>query len=132
MHDEYDGATGTPVISLLECSINGAAINVELLEHSRLASLHATYDDDFGSSQHVVTEKTQCNYGVSPELASVADRGGMRAVGIDELGEVRAIEVPDHPFFIATLYLPQLRSSPTNPHPLFQGFIAAASRTSAP
>ncbi len=116
---------------MLECSINGAEINVELLEHSRLASLHATYHDDFGSAGRIVTEKTQCNFGVSPELASVADRGGMRAVGIDELDEVRAIELPEHPFFIATLYLPQLRSSPTKPHPLFQGFVAAAVERSA-
>ncbi len=41
------------------------------------------------------------------------------------------VELPAHPFFVATLFLPQLRSAPGRPHPLLAGFAAALSRVPA-
>ena len=73
-----------------------------------------------------VVERTMCNYGLDRTVERISAEGGMQQVGIDELGEVRAVERFDHPFFVATLYLPQLRSSPGNPHPTFEAFVEAA------
>jgi CTP synthase len=39
---------------------------------------------------------------------------------------VEIIELPNHPFFIASQFHPEFRSKPHQPHPLFKGFIAAA------
>jgi CTP synthase len=39
---------------------------------------------------------------------------------------VEIIELPEHPFFIASQFHPELKSRPTDPHPLFVGFLAAA------
>ena len=39
---------------------------------------------------------------------------------------VEAVEVPDNRFFVAVQYHPEFKSRPNRPHPLFQGFIAAA------
>ena len=39
---------------------------------------------------------------------------------------VEIIELPKHPFFIASQFHPEFRSKPHQPHPLFKGFIAAA------
>jgi CTP synthase len=39
---------------------------------------------------------------------------------------VEVIELPKHPFFIASQYHPEFLSKPNLPHPLFRGFIAAA------
>ncbi|MEM8828826.1 MAG: CTP synthase [Cyanobacteria bacterium P01_G01_bin.19] len=39
---------------------------------------------------------------------------------------VEIIEMPDHPFFIATQFHPEFRSRPNNPHPLFLGLVKAA------
>jgi CTP synthase len=39
---------------------------------------------------------------------------------------VEIIEIPAHPFFIASQYHPEFLSKPHQPHPLFKGFIAAA------
>jgi CTP synthase len=36
------------------------------------------------------------------------------------------VELPDHPFFVAGQFHPELRSRPTRPHPLFREFIGAA------
>jgi len=39
---------------------------------------------------------------------------------------VEAIELADHPWFVACQYHPEFQSKPTKPHPLFSGFIQAA------
>ncbi len=41
---------------------------------------------------------------------------------------VEMIELPQHPFFLATQFHPEFRSRPSTPHPLFQGFVQAAVR----
>ncbi len=41
---------------------------------------------------------------------------------------VEMIELPQHPFFIATQFHPEFRSRPSTPHPLFQGLVQAAIR----
>src|SRR3989339_670119 len=43
-----------------------------------------------------------------------------------ETNLVEVIELPEHPFFIATQYHPEFKSRPNRPHPLFRDFVAAA------
>ena len=45
---------------------------------------------------------------------------------VNSAGELRIIELPQHPFFLATLFLPQLRSAPTRPHPIFLALARTA------
>ena len=47
-------------------------------------------------------------------------------MGFDSNDTVRIIELSDHRFFIATLFLPQLTSKPKQPHPLLEAFLLAA------
>jgi CTP synthase (UTP-ammonia lyase) len=72
-----------------------------------------------------VVEHTTCSYGLAPEVQHIAGEHGMRIAGTDATGEVRAIERVDHPFFVGTLYQPQLRSTRGMPHPIFLGLIDA-------
>ena len=47
--------------------------------------------------------------------------------GLSPDGElVEMIELPDHPFFVASQFHPEFKSKPFAPHPLFAAFIAAA------
>jgi CTP synthase len=39
---------------------------------------------------------------------------------------VEIIELPDHPWFVAVQFHPEFKSKPTEPHPLFAGFVGAA------
>jgi CTP synthase (UTP-ammonia lyase) len=118
-HAEY-GPGGTPVISMLACSLQDQTISVELTPGSRLAALYRTLR---------VVERTTCSYGLAPELQHIAGEHGMRVAGTDATGEVRAIERTDHPYFVCTLYQPQLSSSPGAPHPVFVGLLDSAQRT---
>ena len=72
------------------------------------------------------TEAYYCNYGVNPAYRRLLEAGGMVVSGVGSEGEVRIVELPTHPFFIATLFLPQARSAPESPHPLIAGYAAAA------
>ena len=114
-HAEY-GPGGTPVITLLACSLQDQTITVELSPGSLLAELYGR--------QHVV-EHTTCSYGLTPELQHIAGEHGMRIAATDATAEVRAVERVDHPFFVGTLYQPQLRSEPGAPHPVFLGLLDA-------
>lgn len=117
-HAEY-GKPGTHVVTLLSCSLRDTAIDIEVVEDTVLAQLH-------GPGRR--RERTNCNYGLEPTFAHITDAAGMRVSARDDTGEVRAVERTDHPFFVATLYQPQLSSSPGSPHPLFQRLLAAAAQ----
>ncbi|HEX6489074.1 MAG TPA: hypothetical protein VF137_09445 [Candidatus Dormibacteraeota bacterium] len=114
-HDEY-GRPGTPVISLLACSLDDHTITVDLTTGSRLAQLH-------GAQQAI--ERTTCRYGLTPAVQHIAAEFGMRVAAVDDTGEVRAVERPEHPFFVGTLYQPQLTSTESAPHPVFLGLLNA-------
>ena len=43
-----------------------------------------------------------------------------------DTGLVEIIELPSHPFFIATQFHPEYKSTPERPHPLFVSFVGAA------
>jgi len=115
-HAEY-GPGGTPVITLLACSLQDQTISLELTPGSLLARLYGNL---------VAVEDTTCSYGLAPELQHIAGEHGMRIAATDATGEVRAVERNDHPFFVGTLYQPQLRSAPDSPHPVFIGLLDAA------
>ena len=50
----------------------------------------------------------------------------LQVTGFDNEGHVRLVELQDHPFFLASLFLPQLSSQPGRPHPLIRSFIQTA------
>ena len=70
-------------------------------------------------------EDYYCNYGVNPEYRRRLEDGGLRVSGVGAEGEIRIVEIPRHPFFLATLFLPQARSTATRPHPLLVGYAGA-------
>jgi CTP synthase (UTP-ammonia lyase) len=46
--------------------------------------------------------------------------------GQDELGDARVAELPDHPFYVGSLFQPELSSDATWVHPLIRAFTTAA------
>jgi CTP synthase (UTP-ammonia lyase) len=74
------------------------------------------------------SEQYYCNYGVNEEYEKQFQAAGLRVSARGTLGETRAVELPDHRFFIATLFVPQLSSRPELPHPFILAFLRAAMR----
>ena len=67
-----------------------------------------------------------CNFGLAPPYANrLAAHGLVISATADDAG-VEAIELRDHPFFLATLFQPQVGSSAGKPlHPVLQAFLLA-------
>jgi CTP synthase (UTP-ammonia lyase) len=133
-HAEYDPDASVLFVSKLECSLVGQTMSVRLDPGSRAA-------DFYGATE--TNERYYCNFGLNPEHQDELDEGGLRVVGSDQDGEARVLELPEHRFFIATLFVPQTSSSADEPHPLISAYVAesagvpaanasAASRSNSP
>jgi len=77
--------------------------------------------------EQTIHERHRHRYEVNNEYRSVLTEHGLKLSGTSPDGRiVEMIEIPDHPFFLATQAHPELKSRPNRPHPLFKGFIEAA------
>ncbi|MBI4259175.1 MAG: CTP synthase, partial [Actinobacteria bacterium] len=66
-------------------------------------------------------------YEVNPAYRKTLEEHGLVVSGHSPDGRlVEVVELPDHPFFMAGQFHPELRSRPTRPHPMFRDFIGAA------
>ena len=72
------------------------------------------------------TERYHCAYGLNPAYLDALTCGGLRFSGFDDSGQVRIMELPGHPFFIGTLFQPELDGDGTHPHPVIVALAAAA------
>ena len=76
--------------------------------------------------EETIHERHRHRYEVNNDYRNVLQENGMMLSGISPDGRiVEMIEIPSHPWFIATQAHPELKSRPNRPHPLFRGFIEA-------
>ncbi len=74
-----------------------------------------------------IEERHRHRYEVNIHYRDKLEATGMRFSGLSPDGVLpEIVEYLDHPWFIGVQYHPELKSKPFEPHPLFQGFIAAA------
>jgi len=118
-HAEYDPYASRLIVSRLECSLKGRRMKLALAPGSRTAAIYG--------ADHA-EESYYCNFGINPEYAEAIQSGALRVVGSDDEGEIRVVEIPDHEFYIATLFVPQMRSAAGAPHPLITAFVQQALR----
>jgi CTP synthase (UTP-ammonia lyase) len=71
------------------------------------------------------TERFFCRYGLSAGYEDLLRRHGLVISARDELGDARMAELPGHPFFVGSLFQPELTSDPTWVHPLIASFASA-------
>lgn len=107
------------MVTALSCSLVGTEQPVTVLPGTRAGALYGVAE---------TTEDYYCNYGVNPAYRTRLESAGMVVSGLGGEGEIRIVELPRHPFFLATLFLPQMRSTALRPHPLVAGFAAAVRR----
>ena len=82
--------------------------------------------------QEVIYERHRHRYEFNNAYRSLFLETGYAISGTSPDGRlVEIIELPTHPFFIATQFHPEFQSRPSTPHPIFRGFVSAAiARTS--
>ena len=77
--------------------------------------------------EEVIYERHRHRYEVNNEYRGKLQEAGMVISGVSPDGRLtEMIELPNHPWFVASQAHPEFKSRPTKPHPLFNGFVAAA------
>ena len=91
---------------------------VEVTEGSRARELYG---------EAVIFERHRHRYEVNNHYREQLVDAGLVVSGTFEQGRlVEIVELPDHPWFVASQFHPEFKSRPTRPAPLFQGFVGAA------
>jgi CTP synthase len=124
---EFDPTTSHPVIDLMESQVDvedmGGTMRLglyaaKLVEGSLVRRLYG---------QELIYERHRHRWEVNNRYRKDLQDAGMLLSGLapdDSL--VEFIEIPAHPFFVATQAHPEFRSRPDDPHPLFMGLVGAA------
>ena len=126
---ELDPNTTHPVIALMPDQDGVEDIGGTL----RLGAYPCVLDKDskayevYGTTE--ISERHRHRYEVNNDYRVTLTEHGMKLCGTSPDGRiVEMIELPDHPWFIATQAHPELKSRPNRPHPLFRGFVEAATK----
>jgi CTP synthase (UTP-ammonia lyase) len=117
-HEESNPDSSSLFISKLACSLRGRKMDISMKPHSKISAIYGTT-----STQ----ENYYCSFGVNPAYTSVLKNSDLKITGSDAEGEIRIIELEEHPFYIGTLFVPQTNSKPEAPHPIITGFLKAVS-----
>ena len=125
---EFAPDCGYPVISLMESqqhvtdmggTMRLGAYPCRLETGSLAAAMYATPE---------VSERHRHRYEVSNKYRDLLSDNGLRLSGLSPDGSlVEIVELDGHPWFLGCQFHPELQSRPDRPHPLFAGFIRAAS-----
>jgi CTP synthase len=133
---EFNRATPHPVIGLItewqdqkgtvEARDEGSnlggtmRLGAQEVRISHGSRAHAIYGADR------IRERHRHRYEFNNNFLQKLMNAGLRFSGFSRDGLVEIIELPQHPFFVASQYHPEFRSTPRDGHALFGGFIKAA------
>jgi CTP synthase (UTP-ammonia lyase) len=118
-HAEYDPEAPKEdlFIDELLCSLAGQTMRVRLVDDE----VRALYGAEAAQEQYY------CHFGLHPAWRQPVEEAGLRVAGVDERdGDARILRLADHEWFVLTLFVPQVRSTRTHPHPLVTGWVRAA------
>ena len=120
---EHNSGSKNIVITPVSCAVPNRAPGAPKLSGAgrvRLEEdslLRRIYDAD------TVDEEYFCNYEVNPKYEGKLEAAGLRVTARGPDREARAVEIRAHRFFLATLFQPQLSSTPERPHPVFLAYL---------
>ncbi|MFI1678353.1 hypothetical protein [Streptomyces sp. NPDC020607] len=115
-HAENDPDADDLLLTPLACSLVGHEGTVTIAEGSLAESVVGA---------HKSIERYHCSYGPTAHLDTLRAHG-LRFSGEDEEGQVRMAELPGHPFFLASLFQPELAGDGSRPHPIVRALARAA------
>jgi CTP synthase (UTP-ammonia lyase) len=113
-HAETSPNNDTLVVTPLICSLVG---ETGLISFTAGSFLNTVFQ---GQS---TTEEYHCNYGLNNEWKNRLESTGLCFSGFDYNKEVRAFELPSHPFFLGALFQPERTALKNITHPLITAFV---------
>jgi CTP synthase (UTP-ammonia lyase) len=111
------GAGARLVIAPLACELVEASGVVRFIEGTRLAAAYGAAEADEGY---------HCRYGLNPAFREALLAGPLHVAAVDAAGEVRAVELQGHPFYVGTLFQPERAALAGRVPPIVAAFLRAA------
>ncbi|VVN33185.1 CTP synthase [Pseudomonas fluorescens] len=118
-HGETSPDATRALLTPLTCSLVEAVDSIHLVEGSLIAKAYENSE---------IREGYRCRYGVNPEFERALLSEQLCAVGHDSSGDLRAVELRGHPFFVATLFQPERAALKGLLPPLVSALIEACVR----
>jgi CTP synthase (UTP-ammonia lyase) len=120
-HQKSNPGAAMPLISPLGVGLAGVKARVRFTRGSHLHNAYRALES---------IEEYHCSFGLNGRYRRLIESGPMSVTAIDDQHEIRAVELDGHPFFVATLFQPEMRSlaegSPVSP--LVGAFMTACQR----
>ena len=115
-HGETSPDSQRAVLTPLSCSLVEAVDSIHLVAGSLIAKAYETSE---------IREGYRCRFGVNPQFERALLTHQLHAVGHDSAGDLRAIELSNHVFFVATLFQPERAALKGLVPPLVRAFVEA-------
>lgn len=124
---EFDECAPYPIIHIMpeQANINDKGGTMRLGAYPCVLAPDTKAAAAYGTLE--ISERHRHRYEVNNDYRDQLAQAGMVIAGTSPDGRlVEMIELPDHPWFVASQGHPEFKSRPTKPHPLFLGLVAAA------
>ena len=124
---EFDPTSPHPVIDLMESQQDVSDMGGTMRLGIYAAKLKEGTLARKLYGEELIYERHRHRYEVNNRYRKDLEAAGMRLSGTSpDENLVEIVEIPAHPFFVASQFHPEFKSRPDHPHPLFAGFVAAA------
>jgi CTP synthase (UTP-ammonia lyase) len=115
-HQKSNPKAAIPLISPLGCGLLGVKARVRFMEGSHLRNAYRAAES---------IEEYHCSFGLNGRYRRLIESGSLCVSAVDDQHEIRAVELDGHPFFVATLFEPEMSATPS---PVVGAFVAACQR----
>jgi CTP synthase (UTP-ammonia lyase) len=111
-HQKSNPKASMPLISPLGCALAGVRARVRFTDGSALRTAYSAPES---------IEEYHCSFGLNNRYRRLLEGGDLYVAAVDDQDEVRAVELDGHPFFVATLFQPEMREGSS---PLVSRFLS--------
>jgi CTP synthase (UTP-ammonia lyase) len=118
-HGETCPEAERALVTPLSCALIETIDSLQLAADSLIAKAYG---------RQTVFEGYRCSFGVNPRFEQQLLSQHLHAVARDSAGELKAVELRDHPFFVATLFQPERAALEDRVPPLVGAFVEACAR----
>ncbi len=115
-HQKTNPKSAMPLISPLGCALAGVKARVRFLDGSRLRRA-------YGAPESI--EEYHCSFGLNGRFRRLIEGRDLWVAALDDQHEIRAVELDMHPFFVATLFQPEMR---VGKNPLVEAFVECCAK----
>ena len=118
-HQKSNPKAGIPLISPLGCALAGVKARVHFSHGSLLRKAYNAPES---------VEEYHCSFGLNGKYLRLLEGSQFCVAAVDDQHDIRAFELDGHPFFVATLFQPEMRSMNGDASPIVHAFVAQCSK----